>query len=291
MLSLAFPRFLDLPAEIQGRIWHLVASSLPSRSEQAKLLMISRSSHKWIQDVLYHSVYGSPSRFSRLISSISVNDEVFRVKTKRLLLKKVLSSGQVSDISTVISTFQALQRAYIEPHSQPFQALKILLSLPNLTELHMSDSYAKITSKEFTLLEGASPENMITRVCYIHSVTTPPLALFRCFPNMAYMLIRHCHHSDRSQLRSWLQNTTQSLQVLALLNRWSGQDIEVEAISIFAEQFGKKFGIIQFSGRRRGLSEYWDTIDDAWDGVRRIEQGETLVEVDGYVPSSRLSTK
>ncbi|KAH8801837.1 hypothetical protein DL96DRAFT_1823695 [Flagelloscypha sp. PMI_526] len=278
MSTLAFPRFLDLPAEIQGMIWHLTASSLASQSEQAKLLVISRSSSAWIQDILYHTVYGYPARFRRLNSSIVANDKVFRIKTKRLLLKNI-SGGRVSDLPAIIPSFQALQRANVWPHGRPFLVLKNLLALPNLMELHMCNHYAEITSKELASLEGSPSLKTITRVCYYHGEIDPPSGLFRYFPTMLYMIIRGHRQCSRSELQNWLKDAQQSLRVFALMDTWSRRNKEeVEDMSIVAKQFGKKFSVIRVS-ERGILSKYWDIMDHAWDGMRRIEAGETLVKI------------
>ncbi|KAH8825682.1 hypothetical protein DL96DRAFT_1609613 [Flagelloscypha sp. PMI_526] len=279
MSTPAFSHFLDLPAEIQGRIWHLVAFSLPSRSEQAKLLLISRSSSIWIQDILYHTVYGHSFRFRRLSSSILANDEVFRIKTKRLLLWDI-DRRKMPDMAFVIPTFQALQSAYIEPHDRPFEVLANLLALPNLTELHMSNQYAKITSEELASFEGSPSRKTITRVCYRHGEIDPPSALFGYFPTLLYLIIRGDRPPNRGELQRWLTSSRQSLRAFTLMDIWRQMDkAELTAINILAKQCGKKFGVIQVTLRFISLSSYWKIMDRVWNEMRRIEEGVPLVDM------------
>ncbi|KAH8825683.1 hypothetical protein DL96DRAFT_1817182 [Flagelloscypha sp. PMI_526] len=297
MLLSTFPRFLELPSEIQGIIWRIATSSVRSHSERARLLLISRSCRIWVQDIVYHTIHAFYAQVPGLALSVSANHEVFALKTKRLWLGSFTNANE-NQIITLIPAFQGLISAAIISPKKPFGILKSLLALPRLTELHLSENYSAITADVLLSLEGSPSTKTVIHLFYICTQPEPPHALLRLFPKLKTVVITSNRRAYGNHIQSWLEQTQPSFRVLALLDMQRDKELvwerlqkrrgmmerradkeQLQGISMLARHLGKNFGIIQVTGRSERSVGYWDSMDRIWGAMMLIEEGATWVDI------------
>ncbi|KAH8797721.1 hypothetical protein DL96DRAFT_1640914 [Flagelloscypha sp. PMI_526] len=133
-----FARFLELPTELQGKIWRYAAWS-SSKGEQAQLVLISHSTKSWTRDVLFHTIIAGSIMWPKITAILQDDNSpvapLFREKVRYFWI----SSYQVGEeVVAIIKRLKALEKLYVRTHSQIIQVLENLVEFPKLREIGTS---------------------------------------------------------------------------------------------------------------------------------------------------------
>ncbi|KAH8825727.1 hypothetical protein DL96DRAFT_121724 [Flagelloscypha sp. PMI_526] len=219
MTSVGFARFLDLPLELQGCIWTIVAYASPIR-ERIHLLTISRLSYPWIQYAVYHTVVTVGSNMDSLASSIQANPVVFSERT-RWLWMQIFSANASEQALHVIPNFQSVERAYVSRIGPIRRAVELLLELPNLQELTLDCTSPIASSSSFSATTYPGAFNLTHLICQYMRPTTRPKDFLCWFPRLSHLAIQCDSPPNIQWLRNWYTSTTNPLTLFVILKRWA----------------------------------------------------------------------
>ncbi|KAH8825736.1 hypothetical protein DL96DRAFT_1609710, partial [Flagelloscypha sp. PMI_526] len=297
MSTLGFYHFLELPAEIQGKIFH-IASYAATPSERIGLLGVSKAIRPWVEDILYGHVYLYGSRrLAPLALFIQSRPGLLAQKTKSLYL--TASSPPEENIKIALDTLlelKSLRAAQVYISKREKEVLHHLGHMAQLNTLMLDSIFNKI-SQEYTRNMSSYPfTGTLTHLSMASWNDGPHAHFLACFPRLTHFSVT-CYEPPTSAWRTlWSMNLPPSLRVFAILDQWSrittGRGRMPETCSqtrtTVVVRIPQGWGVPEIFAH---LTEMWISAENLLAAQAEVAwEGEILIELDNwYVVNSSMS--
>ncbi|KAH8825737.1 hypothetical protein DL96DRAFT_1609712 [Flagelloscypha sp. PMI_526] len=274
MSSLDLCSFSDLPAEIQGNIFHLAAYTATS-GELAALLRVSKVIQPWVEDILYDTVYLTKAQQLESISLLIENHPgLLAQKTRKLNL----TTGDRSALALkLISELRGLRAASVYVAHREQDVLECLGHFPLLTTLMLDSAYNTI-SPTFTKIMSSYPFTVtITHLAVASWNNGPHPHFLLCFPHLTHFAAT-CYESPKTDwIDIWTRSLPSSLRVFAILDQWSDRDT-----SDLTQAFRKHRRTIPVVLVRMpytwDVETIWVHISEMWLGAEKLSVAQGVVD-------------
>ncbi|KAH8797702.1 hypothetical protein DL96DRAFT_1688449 [Flagelloscypha sp. PMI_526] len=214
-MASSFPRFQDVPPEIQDEIWHYFAGHRRNK-EKVVLLHVSKHSSSWAKDRLYNTIYIHSFNAGRIASAVRRNPAPFQEKTRELELS-IYSLDAWVQAREILPLFRSLRRARLGLEVIISEAAEILLRNPKLEELAFE---LGVQPWQF------SPSALAIYLTHLILVEWParpldPRVVLPHFPQLTHMAVRCSGEKTEDWLRAWRNASPSTLYVFLILDRQS----------------------------------------------------------------------
>ncbi|KAH8825545.1 hypothetical protein DL96DRAFT_1609235 [Flagelloscypha sp. PMI_526] len=265
-----FPKFPDLPSELQGCIWHFAAldSYAP---QQVSLLVVSKSTRPWVENILYENIKltdASSTKSRLLFSSIAQRPDKFKNTTRTLWLI-VYEKNDAPLALSAISTLHGLRKAFVYIEDTHLETLRCLQTLPTLREVRLDSAFNLMSHSQCSPFMQMGTSTNITHVVLGGRDHLGPHTL-RLFSGMTNLAIISYKVPDLNSIQIWCDATPKSLQVFVLIDGWSALYRTLPATD--AVHLGKVITTPSFTAKRvlflmGRVPVLWDETALMWDTV------------------------
>ncbi|KAH8825697.1 hypothetical protein DL96DRAFT_1817190 [Flagelloscypha sp. PMI_526] len=275
-----FSRFTELPLELQGKIWQLVAWSA-TKSKQASLCRISKTAKHCmgdirIEEVLYHAVYVAIDRFEDLPDIL--REDVpsaakFREKTRSLCLVVI---WEPNVISLILQQLTGITKLFLlSTYAQTMEVFQCAASLKHLREIWLpwKDYYVEL--KTFDQNWVSSTITHLIVESYVPTEAPNPF-FWALFPNLTHLAIKTDVFPVEADFEALCQRSPENLVLLE-------NGFLLLMGPFLKKRFSRKPIVLRMTYQRPwNTKRFWENTGKMWDAVNCAVREAKARDDDGY---------